>query len=140
MWSFDEQQKIKRLYTKINIDESEVGKFFDPLEWYAIAASGQARNVANTKNWFRVPRKQNNFSLARFQYLIFDDQNSTDGTGTDRWRRHFKKCIRALEFRPDSSKVVSISFSLLTRDPIKAANNEPTAYSYVSFVICIMYY
>ena len=133
MWIRTEHETVQYLYSMLNIDESQIPKVFNELEWLAIVESGSASNVTEVARWFRVPKKHKLSTVARFQYLIYDDSSDENDNGqTDRWRNFFKKIIANLKFHPDKQNIIQIGFSIMAQHPIKLAKQQPNAYVYVS--------
>ena len=139
MWESFEQQRVEQLYSEIDIDETEISKLFDPLEWFAIVESGSGNNVSKVSSWYRCPKQRKLPTIGRFQHLIYDKSNDkTDNGQTDRWRDFFKSIIKKLTFHPSWQNVIQIGFSFLAVHPIKLAKQKPNAHVYVSYHIKIM--
>ena len=135
MWNRHESQSVSDLYSKIEIDQFEVAKCFNDLQWFSIVESGQAKNVSHSSHWYRVPQKSHKLpAVGRFQYLIYDEGEKD---GTDRWRRFFKELVKQLEIHPSRTNIVQIGFSFLAVHPLKLAREKPNAYVYVSFILCL---
>ena len=139
MWESFEKQSIEQLYSKIDVDETEISKLFDPLEWFAIVDSGSGNNVSKVSSWYRVPKQRKMASIGRFQHLIYDNTNDKNDDGqTDRWRDFFKSVIKELFFHPDGQNILQIGFSFLAVHPIKLVKEKPNAFVYVSHNIIII--
>ena len=137
MWDRHESDSINELYSKIDIDHLEVAKCFTEMEWFAIVYANHAKNVSYSTQWYRIPKTRKMTSVARFQFLIYD-QGQKDGT--DRWRNFFKQIIKQLHIHPNRTNIVQIGFSLLAVHPLKLAKNKPNAHVYVSclFLLCLI--
>ena len=133
MWDLVENTAVRQLYSKLEIDESEIPKIFNDLEWFAILESGSGNNVMTPSRWFRIPKKRKLPSVARFQHLIYDDLSDQNDNGqTDRWCEFFKTIINSLKFHPDKINIIQIGFSILARHPTKHQKQLENAYIYVS--------
>ena len=131
MWNLFENDLVNDLYSKIELDEIEVSKCFKPLEWFAIAQSGHAKNVSRVSQWYRVPKNRKIQSVGRFQHLIYDEDGND---GTNRWRKFFKDLVKQLRIHPNRTNIIQLGFSLLAVHPLKLAKEKPNAYVYVSFL------
>ena len=133
MWDTVENEVVRQLYSKLAIDQNEIPKIFNDLEWLAILESGSGNNVTTPSRWFRIPKKRKSPSVARFQYLIFDDPNDKIDNGqTNRWCELFKTIISNLNFHSNTMNIIQIGFSILARHPTKYKKKQENAYVYVS--------
>ena len=133
MWVSLDHDTVRYIYSKLDINEHEIPKIFNDLEWHAILESGSGNNVSQVSRWFRVPKGRKKSSIGRFQHLIYDDPSDENENGqTDRWRDLFKKIITNLKFHSDKQNIIQIGFSILAQHPIKFEKQQPNAYVYVS--------